>query len=55
MQFRVSDDGVGFDESTTVAGSGLANMSDRIDAVGGSLEIASLPGEGTTVSGSVPV
>ncbi len=55
VQFRVSDDGVGFDESTTVAGSGLANMSDRIDAVGGSLEIASLPGEGTTVSGSVPV
>jgi signal transduction histidine kinase len=30
-------------------------MADRIDAIGGSLEIRSAPGEGTTVVGRVPV
>jgi signal transduction histidine kinase len=30
-------------------------MADRIDAIGGSLEIRSSPGEGATVLGRVPV
>ena len=36
-------------------GTGLQGMADRIDAIGGSLEIRSAPGEGTTVLGRVPV
>ena len=35
-------------------GLGLSNMKDRVAALGGSLEIASRPGEGTSVVASVP-
>ena len=37
------------------SGTGLQGMTDRLDAVGGTLRIESRPGEGTTVRGSVPV
>jgi len=36
-------------------GSGLQGMTDRIDAIGGSLTIESEPGAGTTIRGSIPV
>jgi hypothetical protein len=36
-------------------GTGLQGMADRLDAIGGSLEIRSNPGEGTTILGRVPV
>jgi signal transduction histidine kinase len=52
--FTVSDDGVGFDPATARRGSGLTNMSDRLSALGGTVEIRSAPGEGTTVSGRLP-
>jgi signal transduction histidine kinase len=55
LAFTVSDDGGGFDPSTTRPGSGLQNMADRLAAIGGSLEIRSEPGRGTTVSGRIPV
>ncbi|WP_242903405.1 sensor histidine kinase [Actinomadura terrae] len=55
LEFAVSDDGPGFDASATARGSGLGNMRDRIDAVGGRLEIRSSVGTGTTVRGRVPV
>ena len=51
--FEVSDDGPGFDG--TGAGTGLVGMRDRAGAVGGTLEVRSAPGEGTTVRGHVPV
>jgi signal transduction histidine kinase len=35
-------------------GSGLQNMADRLAALGGSLEVRSEPGQGTTVQGRVP-
>lgn len=38
-----------------VRGSGLQNMVDRIEALGGSLEFRSTPGHGTTVEGVVPI
>ena len=50
LGFSVTDDGAGFDPATTRLGSGLQNMSDRLAALDGSLEIRSRPGDGTTVS-----
>jgi signal transduction histidine kinase len=54
LRFEVCDDGRGFDVETTPRGSGLQGIADRLDAIGGRLEIRSAPGEGTTVIGSVP-
>jgi signal transduction histidine kinase len=53
--FDVRDDGAGLPEGTVLTGVGLTNMRDRIGAVGGRLTIGSAPGEGTWVTGSVPV
>jgi len=55
LTFQVRDDGQGFDESLVQPGAGLNGIADRIDTVGGSWWIYSSPGEGTVVSGSVPV
>ena len=54
LRFEVSDDGVGFDESVTHHGSGLRGIADRLDTVGGTLEVHSTPGAGTRVGGEVP-
>jgi signal transduction histidine kinase len=54
LRFEVEDDGRGFDPSTA-SGSGLTNMRDRLDALGGSLDVRSSPGAGTTVAGRIPV
>ncbi len=55
LAFSVTDDGAGFDPATTRLGSGLQNMSDRLAALDGSLEIRSRPGDGTTLLGRIPV
>jgi len=55
LEIQIEDDGVGFDPATQRRGSGLQNISDRIEAVGGSLEIRSAPGEGTSLVGWLPV
>ena len=55
LVFRVADDGRGFDPETTPRGAGLANMADRLRAVGGAVDIDSAPGTGTTVTGRVPL
>jgi signal transduction histidine kinase len=52
--FSVTDDGSGFDPTTTGYGSGLRGMADRLAALEGVLEVRSTPGEGTTVRGRVP-
>jgi signal transduction histidine kinase len=54
LRFEVEDDGRGFDPSAA-SGSGLTNMRDRLDALGGTLAVRSEPGAGTTVAGSIPV
>jgi signal transduction histidine kinase len=54
LRFRVADDGVGYDAEHTALGSGLRNMSDRLAALGGRLEVRSSPGEGTSVMGVLP-
>jgi signal transduction histidine kinase len=54
LTFTVADDGVGFDPAQVENGTGLQGMADRLDAIGGDVRVASAPGEGTTVKGSVP-
>ena len=49
---RVSDDGVGGADPSK--GSGLRGLLDRIDAVGGRLEVDSPPGEGTRLTVALP-
>lgn len=50
----VCDDGTGFEVEAVADGSGLQNMSDRIGAAGGTIEFASTPGDGTTITFEVP-
>jgi signal transduction histidine kinase len=54
LTFGVQDDGAGFDPAKTRLGTGLQGMSDRLEALGGGLEIRSEPGRGTTIAGRVP-
>ncbi len=49
---EVRDDGVGGVEPER--GSGLRGLTDRIDALGGRLRLASPQGEGTTVRAEIP-
>ncbi|MFN3215323.1 MAG: sensor histidine kinase [Acidimicrobiales bacterium] len=53
--FEVVDDGSGFDASSGAGdGRGFANMADRVGAFGGTIVVESVPGDGTTVRGTVP-
>ena len=53
--FQVHDTGVGFNPEDNGSGSGLVNMRDRIEAVGGVLEVTGRRGRGTSVRGRVRV
>ena len=55
LSFEVTDDGLGFDPAATAHGTGLQGMAARVEALGGSIEIRSRPGHGTTVAGRIPV
>jgi len=55
LTFTVADDGPGFDRSIKNGATGLQGMVDRLAVAGGVLTVQSAPGEGTTVSGAVPV
>jgi signal transduction histidine kinase len=50
----VEDDGTGFDPGTTPAGSGLANMRERIECVDGSFTVRSAPSRGTHIEARLP-
>ena len=54
LNLDVSDNGKGFETSRT-AQNGLAGLSDRIKALGGSVTVTSRPGQGTSVNASLPV
>ncbi|MGE5459035.1 MAG: histidine kinase [Solirubrobacterales bacterium] len=54
LAFEVADDGVGFDPARA-RGSGLTNMRDRVEALGGTLEVASTVDAGTTVTARIPI
>lgn len=49
VQFAVNDDGVGFADVDW--GHGVANIRARLRALGGDVQISSVPGEGTSVTG----
>ncbi len=56
----VEDDGKGFDVSAVLGGRrpkglGLVGMRERLDAVGGALEIDSAPGRGTELTMTIPL
>jgi signal transduction histidine kinase len=55
LSFVVADDGAGFDPAETPLGTGLQGMADRVHALGGTLEVRSRPGEGTTLTGRIPI
>ena len=56
LTLNIVDDGVGFDLKTMWRkGLGLISMQERLEAVGGSLEILSKPGDGTRLKAAVPV
>jgi signal transduction histidine kinase len=50
---RIRDDGVG--GADLAGGSGLIGLKDRVEAVGGQLEIASIAGRGTSLSATIPL
>ena len=54
LRFEVTDDGAGFDPEARGYGTGLQGMADRLHAHGGSLDVRSAPGAGTTVAGRLP-
>jgi signal transduction histidine kinase len=55
LDFDVTDDGVGFDTGSTDRGAGLTNMADRLDALGGRVDVRSQVGSGTSIRGALPV
>ena len=57
LQVVVRDDGQGFDTDVVGKGRGfgLFGMRERVLALGGSLRIASAPGQGTAVTIKLPV
>jgi signal transduction histidine kinase len=51
----IQDDGCGFDTTVVTGRRGLAMMQDRIEKLGGRLQISSQPGAGTIIRAEVPV
>ena len=50
----VRDDGAGFPTDTASGGFGLRGLRERTQQFGGTVDIDSAPGEGTTVSVTIP-
>ena len=53
VTLEVHDDGPGIDTRASASGTGLQNMADRIDALGGDLSVESVPGGGTWVRAEI--
>jgi signal transduction histidine kinase len=54
IRLKVSDDGSGFDPNRT-RGMGLLGMEERVKRLGGTIEIESRPGTGTTIRAALPL
>ncbi len=55
LHLEVRDDGVGGAAPAPGKGSGLVGLADRVEALGGTLTVASPPGQGTTLGATLPV
>ncbi len=56
LRFEIRDDGAGFDPASGGAqGHGFVNMADRLGAFGGRVDVVSAVGEGTTITGTIPL
>ncbi len=55
LTFAVTDDGRGFDPTASASGGGLEGLGDRLAAIGGTFDLRTAPGAGTTISGTVPI
>jgi signal transduction histidine kinase len=55
VEVIVEDDGIGFDAEASHGGFGLRGMRERATLAGGSLEMTSVPGGGTTIRVRLPV
>lgn len=55
LRLSVRDDGAGASQAALRAGAGIVGMRDRLVALGGELDVTSVPGRGTVVRGRVPV
>jgi signal transduction histidine kinase len=54
LRVQVSDRGCGFDPKLATDGFGLVGMRERVELAGGTLELSSSPGAGTTILASLP-
>ncbi|MEN6409120.1 MAG: response regulator, partial [Anaerolineaceae bacterium] len=54
VQAVIADQGIGFSQQNQSAHFGLGIMRERVEQVGGSLEIVSVPGSGTSVIAKLP-
>ena len=54
LTFDLHDNGTGCHPDTLHTGQGLRNISDRIDAIGGTLTITTHPGAGVHLHGHIP-
>jgi signal transduction histidine kinase len=55
IEISIEDDGRGFDVATVMRGNGLNNLQERLAGLGGTCEIASRSGAGTTVKILLPI
>jgi signal transduction histidine kinase len=53
LLLSIRDDGVG--GADPARGSGLVGLADRVEALGGSIRVRSLPGDGTLVTAELPL
>jgi two-component system NarL family sensor kinase len=54
VRLTVADDGCGFDPGQVRAGFGLQSMQQRVEAMGGTVHVDSVPGRGATVEVVLP-
>ena len=55
LRVRVADRGEGFDPRISTEGFGLTGMRERVTLAGGTLELESAPGGGTTIVSTIPI
>jgi two-component system, NarL family, sensor histidine kinase DevS len=55
LSIEVTDDGVGFDSALKPAGFGLVGIRERVELIGGRVDISSAPGRGTALRARLPL